>query len=519
MDQNDQLKQHTEITLKITNTVTYVEGKLDREIYQKFKKALGYQDDKARWKAPSNSKSGKTSKKNAQWDGIRSTVCHSRAYCKCYIKKDGTHFPTGLISLARDFFKSENVPYKIVDAREQIESTVSYSMSPNFEIRDYQSNTIEKSIHRQRGIIRIATGGGKTSVASGIIAKLGVVPFIFYVTSIDLLKQAKSELEKFIVYNGKPVEVGTIGGGTCDIKDINVMTVQTAVISLGEKYDKYDDEDNAERVKIDESDKHRIANLIRTCQGMICDEVQHWAAKTCQIIADNSLCARYKYGLSATPWRDEGDDMLIDACFGKPIVDINASFLIKKGMLVRPTIYFVHMPKLDIEGSYQTVYKEGIVENLERNTMIANLADQMTQSGRQTLVLVKHIDHGKTLESMIPDSFFINGSHSAKKRSEWLQKMRDKESKVTIATSIFDEGVDVKALDGLILAGSGKSQTRALQRIGRVIRTYEDPITGIAKKDAFVVDFVDNTKYFRSHSFKRRAIYKTEPEFIIKDYK
>jgi superfamily II DNA or RNA helicase len=44
---------------------------------------------------------------------------------------------------------------------------------------------------------------------------------------------------------------------------------------------------------------------------------QHWAAETCQIIADHSYNARFRYGLSATPFRDLGDDLLIDACFGK----------------------------------------------------------------------------------------------------------------------------------------------------------------------------------------------------------
>lgn len=857
---------HSEIVLRVSDTVTYVEGRLDRDVYQGLKKALGYQDDKAMWKAPR----GKDGKPNTKWDGWRSTVCYNRKYCRCHVKKDGTHFPTGLISRARDFFKLENVPYKIIDARVKVEVGNGYSMSPDFEPRDYQLDIIKNAVKQQRGIVKMATGGGKclgkgtpvlmydgsvkkveditvgdllmgpdsgprkvlslargrdnmyrivpkrggdsfivnephilslqisggskkreykihgkyatndvvnisvkeyltknaefkhrakgyrssidfehkdvpldpyfigiwlgdgtyrqpmvttedseiveyleslsssfgielkkqqygescpryaitlpkggkpdrnpvhnamreldlfcnkhiphiykcnsreirlqllaglldadgslcgqgsncydltlksdqlasdaayiarslglqvtmrkcnktccnngvtkeynrltisgntseipvklprrkagkrvikkdclrfgftveeigegdyfgfeidgdhlfmlgdftvthnTATASGIIAELGVTPFIFYVTSIDLLKQAKTELERFIRKDGKPIEVGMIGGGLCDIKDINIMTVQTAVRSLGGRFTKYDDEDGADNSKYDETDKEKIANVIRTCQGMICDEVQHWAAKTCQIIADHSLAARFRYGLSATPWRDEGDDLLIDACFGKPIVDINASFLIKKGILVQPSIYFVHMPRLDIEGSYQTVYKEGIVENLERNTMIANLADQMTKNGRQTLILVKHIDHGDTLESMIPDSFFINGTHTGKQREQWIQKMRDQEAKVTIATSIFDEGVDVKPLDGLILAGSGKSQTRALQRIGRVIRSYKDPVTGIAKKDAFVVDFVDNTRYLRSHSDKRRSIYCTEPEFLIRDYK
>lgn len=211
--------------------------------------------------------------------------------------------------------------------------------------------------------------------------------------------------------------------------------------------------------------------------------------------------------------------MLIDGCFGRAIADISASFLIERGYLVQPSIYFVHTRTPNLEGAYATVYKEGIVENQERNLMIANIAQKMTESGRHVLVLVKIIEHGERLEAMIPNSFFINGSHSAKTREEWIAKMRRREAPVTIATSIFDEGVDVKPLDGLILGGSGKSQTRALQRVGRVIRTFEDKASGFVKKDAFVVDFHDNMKYMLGHSRKRRKIYETEPKFIIKDWK
>jgi superfamily II DNA or RNA helicase len=251
---------------------------------------------------------------------------------------------------------------------------------------------------------------------------------------------------------------------------------------------------------------------------MICDEVQHWAAKTCQVIADHSSSARFRYGLSATPWRDEGDDILIDACFGRPIVDINASFLIKKGVLVKPTIYFVHHTK-KVDGAYATAYSDGIVNNEERNLIVANVAHNMVQSGRQVLVLVRMVEHGKILESMIPGSFFIHGSHSEKQRAEHIDAMKKRKTTVTIATSIFDEGVDVKPLSGLILAGSGKSATRALQRIGRIIRPYEDPATGYFKSDAFCVDFADRMKYMQGHSGARRRIYMTEPEFEIKDFK
>jgi len=114
---------------------------------------------------------------------------------------------------------------------------------------------------------------------------------------------------------------------------------------------------------------------------------------------------------------------------------------------------------------------------------------------------------------MIPNSTFLHGVHSSKQRGVHLEKMRQKEAGVTLATSIFDEGIDVSALDALVLAGSGKSATRALQRIGRILRPYPN------KKDAIVIDFMDNYKYLKQHSLKREKIYKTEPKFEIERLK
>lgn len=114
---------------------------------------------------------------------------------------------------------------------------------------------------------------------------------------------------------------------------------------------------------------------------------------------------------------------------------------------------------------------------------------------------------------MIPGSTFLYGKTSKKKRKEHLALMRENRSRITIASVIFDEGIDCKPLDTLILAGGGKSPTRALQRIGRILRLFK------GKTDAIVVDFMDNCQYLQSHSKKREKIYKSEDEFIIKRQK
>ena len=206
-----------------------------------------------------------------------------------------------------------------------------------------------------------------------------------------------------------------------------------------------------------------------------------------------------------------GDDILIDACFGKCIADISASFLIKKGFLIKPTIYFSKINNMRgmRSTSYANVYKQAIVENEARNAQIIKLAQSWYSQGRKVLILVKQIAHGKLLEKLIPDSIFLHGGTGKRKRQKHLDIMREGLPQITIASVIFDEGIDCKPLDTLILAGGGKSPTRALQRIGRILRPYP------GKVDAIAVDFMDNCKYMQSHSAKRATIYETEEEFNI----
>lgn len=500
------------IELLVTNTVTYIRGKLDKGMYQLFKKHLGYKTDDAIFRIKSMSENSWASK----WDGTISTVCFNKTWCRCAVKRDGTHFPTGLLSLAREFFDANGIVYKRIDKRNIVEKTLQLEMSDSFEIRDYQIDIIDKAISQQRGVIKMATGSGKTAVASKLIQELQISPFIFYVPSIDLLQQSHDELSKFIKSSGSNLEVGIIGNMKCDIKDINIMTIQTAVRALGEKYVKFDKDEETSKdktiSKINENDKKNIKDLIMSAKGIIIDECQHVACESCQVISDYSESAKYRYGFSATPFRDKGDDILIDACFGKIIVDINASFLIDRGYLVPPTIYFVKVDNMRGTAfpTYESAYKIAIVENGLRNSYISNIANSMKSQGKVILILCRHIAHGKMLNDMIEGSEFLHGAWTGKQRKYHLDKMRSREASITIATQIFDEGIDCRPLDTLILAGSGISQTRALQRVGRTLRPYD------GKNDAVIIDFEDNCKYMLKHSRKRKKIYQTEPSFNIK---
>ena len=83
-----------------------------------------------------------------------------------------------------------------------------------------------------------------------------------------------------------------------------------------------------------------------------------------------------------------------------------------------------------------------------------------------------------------------------------------------IGTTLLDEGVDVPAAGAGIMAGGGKSSTRALQRVGRLIRPDpKDP----NKEIAYIEEFFDDTKWLNHHAKARRKIYETERLFQISD--
>lgn len=271
----------------------------------------------------------------------------------------------------------------------------------------------------------------------------------------------------------------------------------------------------------------------------------HLPANTMSEIARKAENAYYRIGVSATPWRDSGDDLLIEAILSKrkPENAINASKLIDLGFLVPCTIYFVPHKEIVTGKNYHTIYKKAISENKQRNKNIVKIACKMRETKDATiLILIQHVNHGETLQKMLfekipEESFtvkvedpktgkeqlvrvknieFLSGQDSPLRRKAVIQATKEKKVKILIGSTIADEGLDIPSLDCLILAGGGKSSTRAFQRIGRVLRLYEDPQTGKKKERAIVFDFVDYTPMLRRHSRVREKLYRTEERWDIK---
>ncbi|HYT41034.1 MAG TPA: DEAD/DEAH box helicase family protein, partial [Methylomirabilota bacterium] len=412
----------------------------------------------------------------------------------------------------------KNVPFAEEDKRSPIIAALSLDLSDKLKQlklipRDYQERIVNIACAEKKGIVRAATGSGKTLVAALITAQLNK-PTTIYVIGLDLLKQFH---DLFSSLFDEPI--GFIGNGVCQIERINIASVWTigSALRLNKKTILSDDEDDNSEDELDEKHSVKIVRMLQNTNVHLFDESHVITTNTIKEIF-KTIDPEYIYGLSGTPFRDDNSDLLIHGILGEKIVDVSASELIAKGVLVQPTIKFVSVPPMSRAGTqYQSVYKNYIVENNIRNSLIVEQVKMLLDKKYTPLVLFKQIKHGKILSEMMDDAGIkhemLYGNDSLVKRTKVKESLVNREIDVLLASVIYDMGIDIPMLNALVLCGGGKSTIRSLQRIGRVIRSYP------GKKFAAVIDFYDQVRFLKLHSLTRRKTYQSEPGFKVVDCK
>lgn len=508
-----------DVLIRIQNVRLFLEGTLEKKVREEIQQTLSYVVPNFRF-----TKKYKADQQKAlfgllegePWDGTVSLA--RRTYGgNCIFKA-----PTGLFSFVRETLDNNGVSYSVRDERTPLKRSTGYSSS-GLTLRDYQEEAVQKGLNKGRGVLKMATGGGKNECVIAMTLRASSFPVVYYVTTCDLLEQAYDRFRKYVRKSGEVAKIGRIGSGHFDIQEITIATIQSVWRSLfpGKVIGKNnkDDYNPDDKTKFDTKQRKQIRELVEDAQFVYADECHHVSATTVQDVLNSSHGARIRIGGSASPWRDDGLDILIEACFGRRFCDISASFLIKAGYLVRPMITFNHFNQnLGQPSTYADVYTNYVVENVTRNEWIAKRTMMHVGMGRPTIILVKFVKHAQILKKLIPEAEILTSSGSSRKtpakRKKILDKMRNREIMCIIGTTLLDEGVDVPAATTGIFAGSGKSSTRELQRVGRIMR--KDP-NDPNKSTCFVEEFHDHSNWLSRHAKTRREILKTEREFEITD--
>ena len=507
-----------QLIIKIKNETSSIFGWISRDVLDEI-------DDRLSFKRKGIEYSQKVI--DGTWDG--------RSHCfSTYYKT----FPTGLCKMVCETLDRNHIPWEIEDLRNEPSPTENWKVElpPPIALYDFQRETVDLCKDVGRGICSLPTGSGKTMTFSVLIGELNVSPVIVYVPSLLLLDQTKAVLEKIIRKpDGSPMKVGMIGNGVCDIREINVMTIQTAITVYDKVYDRNkgcvrdltreekakrkqrkrrspEDPDRDEDLNFINPNRPKIKELIEGAQVVIADECHRASSAMYQEVMGNSKSAYYRFAFSATAFREDNTEILIQASFGRKLIDISCSELIRRGVLVRPYIFSVSVPPESRSKfeSYQQAKKRCIVESVQRNGLIADLASRLKDEG-PTLLLVTEKRHGRALEQLIPNSKFIHAGDPKKVKDETISDMLSGKLPVMIATPIADEGLDLVQLKVLFLCDAGQSATKLYQRVGRSLRSCP------GKDYSIIIDFKDTDENLSDHVSDRRHLFLNEEEFVLID--
>lgn len=388
-------------------------------------------------------------------------------------------------------------------AKKNITCTVNYTgparIPGNFHpygvpLHPYQQdgvNTVLNNTHpvlgwNPRGIIQVATGGGKTEMAVAIYQSLPL-PTIFFVHLKQLLSQTAKRFQKY------GITPGVIGDGNFTIGNITIATVQT-VTSLLKKGDA------------------SVHSLLKNANQVFFDEAHGIAATVAKgnTLVDISRLmenAFIRWGLTATPFmRDQYSNMLLEGVTGSVIYKINSEELIKLGYLTPPEIRMVRIPKVPCPGKWPEVYDSGIVLNSARNDIILN---EVKAAPKPCLIMCTQVAHAKIIERN--SQYFnirmgyLDGQTDTNERNRQINELKIGNLDAVVCTTIFNAGVDIPELKSLVLAAGGKSKVAQLQKLGRGLRRAPN------KPTVKIIDFYDvSAKVLERHSKARMQIWKDE---------
>lgn len=405
--------------------------------------------------------------------------------------------------------------------------------NPNY---DYQMKALRQVEKHGAGIIRVATGGGKSKIAKLIMSRYRRMT-LFLTTRGILLYQMDDQLKEI------GLNTGQIGDGEMKfVRGVNLGMVQTLVQALEEPdlnaeiravvksqhLSKKKDE-NIEREKIvalakakfEAKTKRReaIKKFLELVEVVIGEEAHEAGGTSYYEILRHCKNATIRVALTATPFMKDSaaDNMRLMAAFGPVLIDIPESLLIERGILAKPYFKFIDCEapeKLHKSSPFERAYMLGYVNPGTLHNRMLQDALMAKLYGLPTLTLVARTAAGDAIMALYKEHglrvVFLRGENDQDERKEKLRQLAAGEIDVVIGTKILDVGVDCPAIGLVQLGGGMKAEVELRQRIGRGLR-YKKKGPNIT----FIADYSINlNNTLREHARKREAIVRQTPGFV-----
>ena len=334
--------------------------------------------------------------------------------------------------------------YPVVDDRD-LDTGDPLDVDLTVELRDYQTDWVERFRDQGSGVLVGPSGSGKTVTAIGVLAAIGGETLVL-VPSRELAGQWRAELLAHTTLD--EADIGEYHGGQKEIRPVTIATYQTAGM-----------------------DRHRALFDSRGWGLVVYDEVHHIPSDIYRRSAN--LQTKHRLGLSATPVREDDRETEIFTLIGPPI-GTDWSRLFEAGYVQEPEVRIRYVPWTDDLARNEWANAEGrdrhrvAAENPAKVDEIRRLLDAHPDSS--ALVFVDWLDQGDKLANAL-EAPFVSGEMPHRRRDRVFDSFRAGDLTTLVVSRVADEGIDLPNADVAIVAsGLGGSRRQGAQRAGRTMR-------------------------------------------------
>lgn len=481
-------------------------------------------------------------------------------YCKpagfrvknLYVSKQKA-FPTGYLGRVLRRLNKANIPYELNDTRNYPGRRPLRNLVKEVEPKpwDHQAAALLKLMDCPVGLIALPTGTGKSRIIEDVILNSGLKTLLIVPNKGIQDKFVSTLSEKFgarLVSQAIPVKresrAPLLSQAPKEFADLLLATEPQVQQILPNFKSLYTNETGTESVAFfspkkskkeikqtpfktyfSEKDKTLIYVLCYQSLGkateeflasfemVIVDECHHAAAESVRLALFNMPSAAFRYGFSATPWRDKTfEEKLLEAAIGSHVIfEMDAVTAIEKEIIVRPDLNVLNPdpPEQYImnKRDWRQIVELGINTNFGRNKYVVKKAVEEYREGGNVFVAVDEVLHLEILVELFKgigvEVIPIHGSIGRDENRRSIRAVGENSTgMISIGTMAVGEGVDMPNITCVILASGGKGSVRFLQRIGRGLRTSGN------KQNLKVYDFFDwFNLILRRHSASRQKLF------------
>ena len=396
-----------------------------------------------------------------------------------HFKGDRIVLPRGTLQMLVEQLEQAQIDFDLFD-----ETIPGESLPMNFggELREEQIGLVDALAQGRCGILEAATGAGKTVMGAALIAEKKTSALVL-VNSREILSGWVRTLNEFLEFEDEEFEQFKISSTKYPGK---IGVLQSSTKALTGRVDVAMIPSLTKRDDLD--------SLLERYGLILFDECHHAASPVAQTILESAK-ARYVYGFSATPKRNDGLFAKVYWQLG-PVVsqftarDQMARQTFSRAITVRPTSFTGYGE--DLGGDFTRITQQASLDP-ERNARILEDVLSAVDQGRTVLVLTRFVEHARmlarTLQSIDSRLNLLVYAGDPKEKAanhEKLKELARKDHVVLVGTySSIGEGFDFPPLDTLMLALPIRSQVSISQAIGRIHRQTA------SKKQVLVYDYLD----------------------------